>query len=106
MVQLDDRAANLAHKTAQVRLSDLTAAVSERAFAITVANADVARVSEEQDFVNREYDRTRVLFQRGLGMKPHLTRQSGANWTQPLLCSAPKKHWNAPRPPKDALKSH
>ena len=66
LVQLDDRAANLAHKTAQVRLSDLTAAVSERAFAITVANADVARVSEEQDFVNREYDRTRVLFQRGL----------------------------------------
>ena len=66
LVQLDDRAAKLAHKTAQVRLSDLTAAVSERAFAITVANADVARVSEEQDFVNREYDRTRVLFQRGL----------------------------------------
>jgi len=66
LVQLDDRAANLAHKTAQVRLSDLKAAVSERAFAIKIAKADVARVSEEQDFVNREYDRTRVLFQRGL----------------------------------------
>lgn len=66
LIQLDDRAANLAHKTAQVRLNDLAAAVSERAFAITVANADVARVTEEQDFVNREYERTRVLFQRGL----------------------------------------
>ena len=66
LIQLDDRAANLAHKTAQVRLNDLEAAVSERAFAITVANADVARVTEEQDFVNREYERTRVLFQRGL----------------------------------------
>ena len=64
--QLDDRSANLALKTAQVRLNDLQAAVSERAFAITVALAEVARVSEEQEFVNREYDRTRVLFQRGL----------------------------------------
>ena len=66
LVQLDDRSANLALKTAQVRLNDLQAAVSERAFAITVAIAEVARVSEEQEFVNREYDRTRVLFQRGL----------------------------------------
>ena len=66
LVELDDRAATLAVKSSRARVSDLEAAVEERYFAITVAKANVARVKEEQDFVDREFERTRVLFQRGL----------------------------------------
>jgi multidrug resistance efflux pump len=66
LVELDDRAATLAVKSAGARVSDLQAAAEESEFAITVANANVARVKEEQDFVDREFERTRVLFQRGL----------------------------------------
>jgi multidrug resistance efflux pump len=66
LVQLDDRATTLAVKSGRARVSDLEAAVDERDFAITVATANVARVKEEQAFVDREFERTRVLFQRGL----------------------------------------
>ncbi len=66
LVELDDRSATLAVKSANARVSDLEAAVDESEFAITVANADGARIKEEQDFVNREFERTRVLFRRGL----------------------------------------
>ncbi|MDG2405022.1 MAG: HlyD family efflux transporter periplasmic adaptor subunit [Paracoccaceae bacterium] len=66
LVELDDRAATLAVKSGKARVNDLEAAVDERNFAITVAKANVARVKEEQEFVDREFERTRVLFQRGL----------------------------------------
>ena len=66
LVELDDRAANLSLKTAQAVMSDREAALEERAFAVQVANAEILRVTEEQSFVNKEYDRTLILFQRGL----------------------------------------
>ena len=66
LVELDDRSAMLAVKSANARVSDLEAAVDESEFAITVAKADGARIKEEQDFVDREFERTRVLFRRGL----------------------------------------
>jgi len=66
LVALDDRSATLAVKSAKARVSDLDAAVQERDFAITTAKADVARVKEEQNYVEREFERTRVLFERGL----------------------------------------
>ena len=66
LVELDDRAANLAIRSAKARVSDLEAAVYERDFAIKVAKADLSRVKEERDFVDREFERTQILFQRGL----------------------------------------
>ncbi|MEZ7813750.1 MAG: HlyD family secretion protein [Paracoccaceae bacterium] len=66
LVELDDRAAKLAVKSAQARVSDLEAAVDERDFAITTAKADIARGKEERDFVDREFERMRALFKRGL----------------------------------------
>ena len=66
LVQLDDRAATLAVKSAQARMNDLKAAVDEREFSIAVVNAEIARMAEEQNFVDREFERTRILFQRGL----------------------------------------
>ena len=66
LVELDDRAADLAIRLAKARISDLDAAVYERDFAITVAKANLSRVKEEQDFVDREFERTKILFQRGL----------------------------------------
>ena len=66
LVELDDRSATLAVKSANARVSDLEAAVDESEFSITVAKADGARIKEEQDFVDREFERTRVLFRRGL----------------------------------------
>ncbi len=66
LVQLDDRAAQLALTSAKARVLDLQAAVAEREFAITSAQADVARMTEEKAFADKEYDRTRVLFRRGL----------------------------------------
>ncbi len=66
LVELDNRAAILAFKSAQARANDLRDAVTEAEFAITVAKADVTRVQEEQRFVERDHERTRVMFQRGL----------------------------------------
>ena len=66
LVRLDDRAAILALKTAQARLSDLEAALNERDLAVSVAKAEIKRVEEEQRFVDKEFERTHVLFQRGL----------------------------------------
>ena len=66
LVELDDRATKLAVKTARARVMDLEIALDERYFAITVAKAEVARVKEEQVFVDREFERTRALFLRGL----------------------------------------
>ena len=66
LVELDDRNAVLALKTAQARLLDLEASVDDSDFAIEVAKADVGRVEEEMQFVEREFDRTKVLFERGL----------------------------------------
>jgi len=66
LVKLDDRNAVLALKTAKARLLDLEAAVGDSDFSIEVAKADVGRVKEEFQFVEREYERTKVLFQRGL----------------------------------------
>ena len=66
LVELDDRNAILAFKTAEARLLDLEASVDDSDFAIEVAKADVGRVEEEMQFVEREFDRTKVLFERGL----------------------------------------
>ncbi|MCH1413500.1 MAG: HlyD family secretion protein [Rhodobacteraceae bacterium] len=66
LVELDDRNADLSLKTAQARLLDLQASVEDSDFAIEVAKADVGRVEEEFQFVEREFERTKVLFQRGL----------------------------------------
>ena len=66
LVELDDRNAALALKTAQARLLDLEASVDDSNFAIEVAKADVGRVEEEFEFVQREFERTKVLFERGL----------------------------------------
>ena len=66
LVQLDDRAATLTVKSAQARMHDLEAAVDERDFSVAVVRAEIARMAEEQSFVDREFERTRVLFQRGL----------------------------------------
>ncbi len=66
LVELDNRAATLALKSAQARVADLQAAVEERDYAIFVATADISRMKEEQDFVNRDFERTRIMFQRGL----------------------------------------
>ena len=65
-MRLDDRAAILALKTAQARLSDLEAALNERDLAVSVVKAEITRVEEEQRFVDKEFERTHVLFQRGL----------------------------------------
>ena len=66
LVELDDRNAVLALKTAQARLLDLEASVEDSDFAIEVSKAEVGRVEEEFQFVEREFERTKVLFQRGL----------------------------------------
>jgi len=66
LVKLDDRTSQLALKSAQARAGDLKAAVEESEFSITVAKADLSRSKEEFDFVLREFDRTNVLFKRGL----------------------------------------
>ena len=66
LVKLDDRNALLAFKTAQARLLDLEAFVDDTDYAIEVAKADVGRVEEEFEFVQREFERTKVLFERGL----------------------------------------
>ena len=66
LVELDDRNAILAFKTAQAKLLDLEASVEDSDFAIEVAKADVGRVEEEFQFVEREFERTKVLFERGL----------------------------------------
>tara|TARA_B100000780_G_scaffold16087_1_gene10628 strand:- start:261 stop:1199 length:939 start_codon:yes stop_codon:yes gene_type:complete len=66
LIKLDDRAINLAVKSAMARVGDLEAAVDEREFSIVSAKAEIARVEEELDFVGREFERTHVLFQRGL----------------------------------------
>lgn len=66
LVRLDDRAAILALKTAQARLSDLEAALNERDLAVSAVKAEITRVEEEQRFVDKEFERTHILFQRGL----------------------------------------
>ena len=66
LVELDDRNAVLALKTAQARLLDLEASVGDSDFAIEVSKAEVGRVEEEFQFVEREFERTKVLFERGL----------------------------------------
>ena len=66
LVKLDDRNALLAFKTAQARLLDLEASVDDSDYAIEAAKADVGRVEEEFEFVQREFERTKVLFERGL----------------------------------------
>ena len=66
LVRLDDRTSQLALKSAQARAGDLKAAVEESEFSITVAKSDLSRSKEEFEFVLREFDRTNVLFKRGL----------------------------------------
>ena len=66
LIKLDDRVAKIAVATAVARVKDLEAEVGDREFSVTAVQAEIIRVQEEQDFVVREYERTRLLFQRGL----------------------------------------
>ena len=66
LIKLDDRVAKMAVATAVARIKNLEAEVDDREFSVTVVQAEIIRVQEEQDFVAREYERTRLLFQRGL----------------------------------------
>ena len=66
LIRLDDRVAKMAVATAVARIKNLEAEVDDREFSVTVVQAEIIRVQEEQDFVAREYERTRLLFQRGL----------------------------------------
>ena len=66
LIKLDDRVAKIAVATAVARVKDLEAEVGDREFSFTAVQAEIIRVQEEQDFVVREYERTRLLFQRGL----------------------------------------
>ena len=56
----------MAVATAVARIKNLEAEVGDREFSVTVVQAEIIRIQEEQDFVAREYERTRLLFQRGL----------------------------------------
>jgi multidrug resistance efflux pump len=66
LIRLDDRVAKMAVATAVARIKNLEAEVGDREFSVTVVQAEIIRIQEEQDFVAREYERTRLLFQRGL----------------------------------------
>ena len=66
LIKLDDRVAKMAVATAVARVKDLEAEVGDSEFSITTVHAEIIRVQEEQDFVVREFERTRLLFQRGL----------------------------------------
>ena len=66
LIKLDDRVAKMAVATAVARIKNLEAEVGDREFSVTVVQAEIIRAQEEQDFVAREYERTRLLFQRGL----------------------------------------
>ena len=66
LIKLDDRVAKIAVATAVARVKDLEAEVGDREFSVTAVQAEIIRVQEEQDFVVREYERTRLLFQRGI----------------------------------------
>jgi multidrug efflux pump subunit AcrA (membrane-fusion protein) len=56
----------MAVATAAARVKDLEAEVGDSEFSITTVHSEIIRVQEEQDFVVREFERTRLLFQRGL----------------------------------------
>lgn len=66
LIKLDDRMAKMAVATAVARVKGLEAEVGDSEFSITTVHAEIIRVQEEQDFVVREFERTRLLFQRGL----------------------------------------
>ena len=66
LIKLDDRVAKMAVAAAVARVKDLEAEVGDSEFSITTVHAEIIRVQEEQDFVKREFERTRLLFQRGL----------------------------------------
>jgi multidrug resistance efflux pump len=66
LVELDNRTAKLAVRIAEARVSDLEDALNEADFAITAAESNVTRLNQEHSFVEAEFERTHVLFQRGL----------------------------------------
>jgi len=66
LVELDDQRAQLALQTAQARLADLKAAVTERDLSVAAAEADERRRAEELEFVAREFERNQTMFRRGL----------------------------------------
>ena len=66
LIKLDDRVAKMAVATALARVKDLEAEVGDSEFSITTVHAEIIRVQEEQNFVVQEFERTRLLFQRGL----------------------------------------
>jgi multidrug resistance efflux pump len=66
LVELYSQAAELAYETANARVADLEAAVSERQLAIDAAEASVNRRTQEQALVAKEFARTEQIFRRGL----------------------------------------
>ena len=66
LVKLDDQRSQLALRTAEGRLSDLSATIEERQLAVEAAQADDRRREEELEFVSDEFKRSNVLLGRGL----------------------------------------
>ena len=66
VVRLDDLRANLALRTAEVRVLELEAAVTERQLALQSAQADELRQQQDLELVTKEFERSSVLMGRGL----------------------------------------
>jgi len=66
VVRLDDLRAQLALRTAEVRVLELEAAVAERQLALQAALADESRRKQDLELVTKEFERSSVLMGRGL----------------------------------------
>ena len=66
LVELDASEATLKQKTAEARVLDLEAAVSERQLAIDAADANVSRRAQELELMEKEFARNEKIFRRGL----------------------------------------
>lgn len=66
LVRLDAQRAQLDVRSAEARVSDLTAAMDERELALVSARSDERRAREELDFVAKEFERNSVMLGRGL----------------------------------------
>jgi len=66
LVKLDDLRSQLALKTAEARLAELTASIEERQLALKAATADDRRTQLDLELVTGEFERNSVLMGRGL----------------------------------------
>jgi len=66
LVSMDDQRAALVLRTAEARVTDLSAAIDERLLSLAAARADERRQNEELDFVEQEFQRNSVMQGRGL----------------------------------------